>query len=51
MSKFPPSQFRLKAEDLIRDITASDSQMVKAEIIDAAYTLLDDYQQNVQIRN
>lgn len=47
-SRFPPNQFRLKTEDLLRE---SDTQMVKAEIIDNTFTLLDDYQENVQIRN
>ena len=44
VSKFPPNQFRLKSEDLLRE---SDTQMVKAEIIDSTFSMLEDYQENV----
>jgi hypothetical protein len=47
-SRFPPNQFRIKSEDVIRE---SDTQMVKAEIIDSAFALMEDYHENVQIRN
>jgi hypothetical protein len=43
-SRFPPTQFRLKGEDLLRE---SDTQMVKAEIIDNTFAMMDDYQENV----
>lgn len=41
-SKFPPSQFRLREEDVLRE---SETQMIKAEIIDAGAleSVMDDY--------
>lgn len=45
-SRFPPTQFRLKEEDLIRE-----SDAPKADPQDSAWTMMDDYQQNVQLRN
>lgn len=41
-SKFPPSQFRLREEDVLRE---SETQMIKAEIIDsgALESVMDDY--------
>lgn len=47
-SKFPPLQFRLKEEDVVRE---SETQMVKAEVMDSTWTFIDDYAQNVAIRN
>ena len=50
-SRFPPVQFRLRAEDVLRE--ASETQMLKAEVIDqGAFTsVMDDYQENLQIRS
>ncbi len=47
-SKYPPAQFRLKEEDIVRE---SETQMVKAEVIDSTWTFMEDYKQNVAIRN
>lgn len=48
ISKFPPSQFRLKDEDIVVE---RETQMVKAEVTDSTWTFMEDYQQNIQIRN
>ena len=48
-SRFPPEQFRLKEEDLIRE--RLDTAMVKPEVIDNTFTMQDDYDQNVALRN
>jgi len=48
-SKFPPPQFRLAEEDIIRE---SPTQMLKAEVIDqeAFICVMDDYQGNLELR-
>jgi hypothetical protein len=48
-SKFPPPQFRLKDEDIIRE---APTQMLKAEVIDqdAFVCVMDDYQGNLELR-
>ena len=48
-SRFPPDQFRLKEEDLIRE--RLDTAMVKPEVIDNTFAMSDDYDQNVALRN
>lgn len=48
ISRFPPAQFRLKDEDIV---TERETQMVKAEVMDSTWTFMDDYAQNVIIRN
>jgi hypothetical protein len=35
----------------LREFTTTETQMVKAEVIDSTWTFMDDYQQNVAIRN
>lgn len=48
-SRFPPNQFRLKSEDLLREV---DTQQVKPDVVDNTFALgLEDYQANMQIRN
>lgn len=49
-SRYPPKQFRLKEEDLIRE--TSETQMVKAEVMDqeAFVCVMDDYQGNLELR-
>ena len=47
VSRFPPAQFRLKEEDLMKE---SDATAKAAEQDSNAWTLMDDYQQNLQIR-
>lgn len=49
-SRFPPVQFRLREEDVLRE---SDTQMLKAEVIDstAFNSVMDDYQENLQLRS
>lgn len=58
VSRFPPSQFRLKQEDIIFTAsTASPSTGSKAsgladsEIVDNTFAFTEDFQQNVEIRN
>lgn len=48
LSKYPPPQYRLKGEDLM--VEKNNTQMIKAEI-DNTFTLLDDYNSNMQLRN
>jgi cobalamin biosynthesis protein CobT len=50
VSRYPPKQFRLKEEDLIRE--ASETQMLKAEVMDqeAFACVMDDYQGNLELR-
>lgn len=48
-SRFPPDQFRLKEEDLIRE--KLDPGMVKPEVIDSTFGMSDDYDQNVALRS
>jgi hypothetical protein len=49
-SRYPPKQFRIKEEDVIRE--ASETQMVKAEVMDqeAFVCVMDDYQGNLELR-
>lgn len=44
-NRFPPMQFRIKSEDLLREAE------VKSDVVDSTYTLLDNYQENVELRN
>lgn len=44
----PPVQFRLRQDDLIRE---SETTIGQQEIIESAFTVLDDYQNNVDMRN
>lgn len=45
-NRFPPTHFRIKQEDLLRE---ADTQ--KSDVADSTYTLLDNYQENVELRN
>jgi len=49
VSKFPPVQYRLREEDVLRE---SDTQMIKAEVVDqqAISTVMDDYHENLKLR-
>lgn len=49
-SRFPPNQFRLREEDVLRE---SETQMLKAEVIDstAISSVMDDYAENLMLRN
>jgi len=38
----------LRSEDILKE---RETYMVKAEIIDRTFTVLDDYQENLQLRN
>lgn len=44
-NRFPPSQFRLKEEDLLREADSSAK-----EVQDNTYTLMDNYQESVELR-
>ena len=44
----PPLQFRLRQGDLIRE---SETTIGQQENIEANFTVLDDYQNNVDMRN
>ena len=44
----PPLQFRLRNEDALRE---SDTVLGKQETIEANFTVLDDYHNNLQLRN
>ena len=48
INRFPPNQFRLVEENLFRE---TETCMLKAEIIDPGFELLDDYHENIQLRN
>mgnify|MGYP003340512854 CR=1 FL=1 len=49
ISKFPPVQYRLREEDVLRE---SETQMIKAEVVDeqAFSSVMDDYQENLKLR-
>ena len=44
----PPLQFRIRQDDLIRE---SETTIGQQENIEANFTVLDDYQNNVDMRN
>lgn len=55
-SKFPPSELRIKTEDLMAESTIDTSPTGKgiledSEVVDMTFTQLDNYQENVEIRN
>lgn len=47
-NRYPPQQFRLKTEDLLRE---AETQIGKQESIENSVTVLDDYNENMQLRN
>lgn len=48
-SRFPPDSFRIREGELIKEV--DNASIEKAQITDNTFTLLDDYQANVQLRN
>lgn len=50
MSRFPPKQFRIKEEDIIKEV--SETQMVKTEEAEKEtfVCVMDDYQGNLELR-
>lgn len=53
VSRFPPSQMRIKSEDLISESAGGSGgpKGSEAEVTDSTFAVLDELQQNVEIRN
>jgi hypothetical protein len=53
VSRFPPSQMRIKSEDLISESAGGPGapKGSEAEVTDSTFAVLDELQQNVEIRN